>query len=83
MPKETGPPFPPGHATPLPNLRPPEFHTNMPLQVPTGPPREFQPGNPEGPPGQPGVPPVNPGQYPNHIPGGQGGHAAPLPNLRP
>ena len=73
-------PFPPGHATPLPNLRPPEFHTNIPLQVPTGPPREFQPGNPEVPPEQPGGPP---GQYPNPIPGGQGGHATPLPNLRP
>ena len=79
MPKETGPPFPPGHATPLPNLRPPEFHTNIPLQVPTGPPREFQPGNPEVPPGPPGGPP---GQYPSPIPGGHGGHT-PLPNLRP
>ena len=79
MPKETGPPVPPGHATPLPNLRTPEFHTNIPLQVPTGPPREFQPGNPEVPPGQPGGPP---GQYSSPIPGGHGGHT-PLPNLRP
>ena len=81
MPKETGPPFPPGHATPLPNLRHPESHTNIPLQVRTGPPREFPPENPGVPPVTPPVflPVTPPGQFPN--PGGQGGE--PYPTTTP
>ena len=44
-------PFPPGHATPIPNLRSPEYYTDIPLQVTPG-----SPGLPEqGIPGQ-GIP---------------------------
>ena len=78
-------PFPPGHATPLPNLRFPEYYTDIPLQVTPGSPGLPEQGIPgHGIPGQ-GIPGQGiPGQG---IPGqgtpGQGIPGQGIPESRP